>query len=478
MQTDIGVVTAQPQPAGSKSLLRSLFEAIRGSSSRDYTSGSIDRAIFMLSVPMVLEMCMESLFGVVDIFWVAKLGKDAMTAAALTEATLAILFAVAMGLSMGTTAIVARRTGEKRPEEVGVAAVQGILAAVAVSVVVGVLGYLFAAQILELMGASPAVVEQGQSYTRTIYGGTVTIMLLFLLNAVFRGSGDASTAMRSLWLANGINIVLNPLLIFGIGPFPAMGVTGSAMGTNIGRGVGVLFQLFILFQGRGRVKIGAGQLRLDLEVMGRLLKLSLGAFVQYLIPTGSWTALVRMAATFGSGSVAGYSLAVRILIFAVLPSWGMSNAAATLVGQNLGAGKPERAEQSAWRTAFCNMVFLGIVGVLFLVFAPLIVGWFVYDEEVKAVAITGLRLFAAGNIFYAYGMVLAQSFGGAGDTRTPTLINFFCYWMFQIPLAYALAFPLGLKTTGVLLAVPIAESALAAISIVLFRRGTWKLKKV
>ena len=477
MQTEIGVAV-QPQPEGSKSLFSSLVEAIRGSSSRDYTAGSIDRAIFMLSVPMVLEMCMESLFGVVDIFFVAKLGKDAMSAAALTEATLMILFAVAMGLSMGTSAIVARRTGEKRPEEASVAAVQGILAAVAVSVIVGILGLLYAPRILELMGASAQVIEHGQGFTRTIYGGSATILLLFLLNAVFRGSGDAATAMRSLWLANAINIVLNPLLIFGIGPFPAMGVTGSAVGTTIGRGAGVLYQLFILFQGRGRIKIGAGQFRLDPAVMGRLLKLSLGGFLQYLIPTGSWTALVRMTATFGSASVAGYSLAVRILIFAVLPSWGMSNAAATLVGQNLGAGKPDRAEASAWRAGFCNMVFLGIVGALFLIFAPLLVGWFVQDAEVKPIAITALRLFAAGNVFYAYGMVLAQSFSGAGDTRTPTYINFFCYWMFQIPLAYILAFKFGLETTGVLLAVPIAESALAATSIVLFRRGKWKLKEV
>lgn len=477
MQTEIGVAP-QPQPEGSKSLWKSLVEAIRGSAGRDYTTGSIDRAIFMLSVPMVLEMCMESLFGVVDIFWVAKLGKDAMTAAALTEATLAILFAVAMGLSIGTTAIVARRTGEKRPEQASVAAVQGILAATAVSVIVGILGFFYAPHILQLMGASAHVVEQGQGFTRTIYGGSATILLLFLLNAVFRGSGDPATAMRSLWLANAINIVLNPLLIFGIGPFPAMGVTGSAVGTTIGRGVGVLYQLYILYGGQGRIKISAGQFRLDTEVMGRLLKLSLGAFLQYLIPTGSWTALVRMTATFGSASVAGYSLAVRILIFALLPSWGMSNAAATLVGQNLGAGKPDRAEASAWRAGFFNMVFLGIVGAVFLIFAPSLVGWFVQDTEVQPIAITALRLFAAGNVFYAYGMVLAQSFSGAGDTQTPIYMNFFCYWMLQIPLAYVLAFKIGLETKGVLLAVPIAEAALAVTSIVLFRRGKWKLKEV
>ncbi|HEY3742767.1 MAG TPA: MATE family efflux transporter [Bryobacteraceae bacterium] len=478
MLTDIGQAVS-PQPAAEKtSWWGSLREAIRGSTSRDYTTGSIDRAIFMLSVPMVLEMCMESLFGIVDIFWVAKLGKEAMTAAALTEGTLAILFAVAMGLSMGTSAIVARRTGEKRPEEASVAAVQGMLAAAGVSLIVGILGWLYAANILQAMGASALVVERGQSYTRMIYGGSATILLLFLLNSVFRGSGDAATAMRSLWIANGINIILNPLLIFGVGPFPALGVLGSALGTTIGRGTGVLYQLFILSQGKGRVKIRPAQFRLDPKVMGRLLKLSLGGLIQYLIPTGSWTALVRMIATFGSASVAGYSLAIRILIFAILPSWGMSNAAATLVGQNLGAGKPERAEASAWRAGFCNMVFLGIVGAVFLIFAPLLVGWFVTDAGVKTIAITALRLFATGNLFYAYGMVLTQSFGGAGDTRTPTYINFFCYWTFQIPLAYLLAYKTGLGATGVLMAVPAAESALALVSIVLFRRGAWKLKQV
>lgn len=466
---------ALPETSG---LWASLKEAVRGSSHRDYTAGSLDRAIFMLSVPMVLEMCMESLFGVVDIFWVAKLGKEAMSAAALTEATLAIVFAVAMGLSMGTTAIVARRTGEKKMEDASVAAVQGILAAAGVSVIVALIGLMFAGQILAGMGASAEVVEKGQSFTRTIYGGSASIMLLFLLNAVFRGSGDAATAMRSLWLANAINIVLNPLLIFGVGPFPALGVTGSALGTTIGRGTGVVYQLYVLFRGQGRIRISRGQFRYDADVMKRLLRLSLGGLFQYIIPTGSWTMLVRMAAEFGSAAVAGYSLAVRILIFALLPSWGMSNAAATLVGQNLGAGKPDRAEQSAWRAGFFNMVFLGLVGAVFLLFAPWLIAWFVKDPEVQSVGVTALRLFATGNIFYAYGMVMAQSFGGAGDTKTPTYINLCCYWMFQLPLAYCLAFPAGLKTTGVLLAVPIAESALAATSILLFRRGKWKHQKV
>lgn len=432
----------------------------------------------MLAVPMVLEMCMESLFGVVDIFWVAKLGKYAMSAAALTEGALTMLFAVAMGLSMGVTAIVARRTGEKRPEGAGLAAVQGIIAAVAISVVVGVIGFYRADSILHLMGAAPEAIVQGAAYTRTIFTGCGSIMLLFLLNAVFRGSGDAATAMRSLWLANAINIVLNPLLIFGVGPFPRLGILGSALGTTIGRSVGVLYQCAALASGGARVHITRQLARFDAEVMKRLIALSTGAFFQYLIPTGSWTALVRMAAEFGAASVAGYALAVRILVFALLPSWGMANAAATLVGQNLGASKPERAEASAWRAGFSNFLFLGGVGLIFLAAAPWLTGLFVQDPEVQASAIRALRLFAAGNIFYGYGMVLTQSFGGAGDTRTPTLLNFVVYWLVQIPLAWVLAFRANLGMTGVLIAVPVAEGLLAAVSVYVFRQGRWKQARV
>ena len=461
-----------------QSLWSSLREAVAGSHGRDYTKGSIDRAIFMLSVPMVLEMCMESLFGIVDIFFVAKLGKEAMAAAALTESTLTILFAIAMGLSMGTTAIIARRIGEKNPEGAGVAAAQSLLAGIGISVAIGVIGAWQAPNLLRLMGAEPDVIRIGAGYTRTIYGGSATIFLLFLLNAVFRGSGDAAVAMRSLWLANGINILLNPLLIFGLGPFPELGVTGSAVGTTIGRGCGVLFQLYVLFYGNARVSLKMRDMRIVPDVMKKLVALSMGGMFQYIVPMGSWTALIRMAATFGTSAVAGYALAVRIIIFVILPSWGMSNAAATLVGQNLGAGEPQRAETSAWRAGFYNMLFLGSVGGGFIIWAPQLVALFVSDPAVISVAAAALRIFSAGNIFYAYGMVLTQSFNGAGDTFTPTMINLCCYWLFQIPLAYMLAFPLQIGFDGIFYAVPAAESALALLSMYMFRKGTWKLQKV
>lgn len=461
----------------SKGLWASFREAIAGSQ-RDYTEGSIARAIFMLSVPMVLEMCMESLFGIVDIFFVAKLGKNAMAAAALTESTLTILFAIAMGLSMGTTAIIARRIGEKDPESAGVAAAQALILGAAISLVIGFVGAWQAPNLLGAMGAEQDVIRIGSGYTRTIYGGSATIFLLFLLNAVFRGAGDAAVAMRSLWLSNGINILLNPLLIFGIGPFPELGVTGSAVGTTIGRGCGVLFQLYVLFYGEGRVRLTWRQMKVAPDVMKKLISLSIGGMFQYIVPMGSWTALIRMAATFGTAAVAGYALAVRVIVFAILPSWGMSNAAATLVGQNLGAGKPERAETSAWRAGVYNMVFLGAVGLLFLAIAPQIMSLFVSDPAVIPVAAAALRIFSAGNVFYAYGMVLTQAFNGAGDTYTPTMINLVCYWVLQIPLAYALAFPLQIGFNGIFYAVPIAESALALAAIFMFRKGKWKLQKV
>jgi putative MATE family efflux protein len=459
-------------------LWSSLREAIAGSHGRDYTKGGIDRAIFMLSVPMVLEMCMESLFGLVDIFFVAKLGKEAMAAAALTESTLTLLFAVAMGLSMGTTAIIARRIGEKNPEEAGVAAAQSLIAGTAISIVIGIVGAWQAPELLRLMGAEPEVIRTGTVYTRTIYGGSATIFLLFLLNAVFRGSGDAAVAMRSLWLANGINILLNPVLIFGLGPFPELGVAGSAVGTTIGRGCGVVYQLFILFSGTGRVSLRWTDMRLVPEVMKKLISLSVGGMFQYIVPMGSWTVLIRMAASFGTAAVAGYALAVRIIIFVLLPSWGMSNAAATLVGQNLGANEPRRAEDSAWRAGYFNMLFLGSVGAAFLIWAPQLVSLFVSDPLVIPVAAAALRIFSAGNIFYGYGMVLTQAFNGAGDTYTPTMINLLCYWVFQIPLAYVLAFPASIGFNGIFYAVPIAESALAFLSIWMFRKGAWKLQKV
>jgi len=454
-----------------------LREAIAGGQ-RDYTEGSISRAITLLAIPMVLEMAMESLFGIVDVFFVARLGADAVASVGLTESLLTPLFAVALGLSMGTTAIVARRTGEKRPEGAAVAAVQAILVGVAVSALLGVIGFLFAPKLLALMGANESIIRTGSGYSRTILGGCGTIFFLFLINAVFRGAGDASLAMRTLWLANLINILLNPCLILGLGPFPRLGVTGSAVGTTIGRGIGVLYQFWHLTAGAGRVHISRAQMRPDWKVMARLVRLSVGGMFQYFVAVASWIALVRMAATFGSAAIAGYTLAIRIVIFGILPSWGMSNAAATLVGQNLGAKKPERAEKSVWLSGFYNMCFLGCLGLVFVCFARPIVSLFTADSGVMEVATVMLRTVSCGYVFYAYGMVIVQSFNGAGDTNTPTIINLLCYWMWQIPLAYWLSFQAGLGVNGIFISIAVAESTLAVAGVLAFRRGRWKTIKV
>lgn len=459
------------------SLWSSLRQALAGAR-RDYTQGSISRAITLLAIPMVLEMAMESLFGIVDVFFVAHLGSDALATVALTESLIMPLFAVALGLSMGTTAIIARRIGEKDEGQASIAAVQSILLGLAVSAAVGVAGYLLAPKLLRAMGATESIIHIGQGYTRTILGGSATIFLLFLINAVFRGAGDPSIAMRSLWLANLINIVLNPCLILGLGPFPALGVTGSAIGTTIGRGTGVLYQLWCLRRGAGRIHIRREDIRVDWQVMWRLIRLSTGGTVQYFINVASWIALVRMAASFGSTAIAGYTLAVRIIIFGILPSWGMSNAAATLVGQNLGAKRPDRAEQSVWKAGFFNMCFLGGLGLIFIIFAPFIVRLFTNDPGVVAISATMLRTVSYGYVFYAYGMVIVQSFNGAGDTRTPTIINLFCYWLWQIPLAYLLAFHTSLGITGVFWAITVAESTMAVVGVLVFRRGKWRTVQV
>jgi putative MATE family efflux protein len=340
------------------------------------------------------------------------------------------------------------------------------------------LGYSLAPNLLRVMGGSEDVVQTGVGYTRMIFGGSATIFLLFLINAVFRGAGDAATAMRALWLANIVNIFLNPCLIFGIGPFPRLGVTGSAVGTTIGRGVGVLFQLWILTSGRSRLRVRAAQIRLDLAVMLRLVRLSLSAMFQYLVQMASWIGLVRIMASFGSAAVAANTLAIRIIVFAILPSWGMSNAAATLVGQNLGAGKPDRAERSAWLTGFYNMLFLGGIGLVFIAFADPLIGLFTHDPAVVPLAVSGLRLLSYGYVSYAYGMVMTAAFNGAGDTVTPTILNLVCFWVCQIPVAWFLAFHTSLGPRGVFLTVVISDSLLALLSILLFRRGTWKQTRV
>ncbi|HTS48597.1 MAG TPA: MATE family efflux transporter [Bryobacteraceae bacterium] len=451
----------------------SLREAVMGTS-QDFTEGSLGRAIVLLAVPMVLEMCMESLFGVVDVFWVAHLGADAITTVGLTETCMMVLYVIALGLSMGATALVARRVGEKDEAAAGLVAVQAIVVGLLIAGATALAGFASAPSLLRLMGGSEDVVRIGAGYTRMMFAGSATIFLLFLINAVFRGAGDAATAMRALWIANIVNIGLNPCLIFGVGPFPRLGVTGSAVGTTIGRGIGVLFQLWILTSARSRLVIGARQLRLDLAVMLRLVRLSLTAMFQYMVQMASWIGVVRIMAVFGSAAVAANTLAIRVIVFAILPSWGMSNAAATLVGQNLGAGKADRAEKAVWRTGFYNMLFLGGVGLIFIAFAEKIIALFTNDPAVVPLAVTGLRVLSYGYISYAYGMVVTAAFNGAGDTTTPTILNLFCFWVCQIPAAWLLAFHTSLGPRGVFFAVILGDTLLAITSILLFRRGRWK----
>jgi len=457
--------------------LKILRDAIRGSS-LDYTTAPIGRAIFMLAVPMMLEMVMESIFAVADIFWVARLGADAVATVGLTESMLTLIYTVAMGVSIGAMALVARRVGERDMDAAARAAVHAIALGVFISLLIGIVGARYASDLLALMGASPAVIAQGSTFTRIMLGGNVTVVLLFVINAVFRGAGDAAIAMRVLWFGNAINIVLGPLFIFGVGPFPELGVTGAAVATNIGRGTAVAYQLLTLARGRGRITLSRRQIGLDLRTMLSLLRLSGSAAFQVLIGMASYVGLVRIVATFGSTALAGYTIAIRLIIFALLPSWGISNAAATMVGQNLGARKPERAERAVWQSAFYNMLFLGSVGVVFLAFAPQIIALFSGDPAVHRYGVAGLRIVSAGFLFYAYGMVLTQSFNGAGDTWTPTVINLFVFWLFEIPLGYVLATRTGLGPLGVFTALAVSYSVLAVVSAIVFRRGKWKLKAV
>lgn len=460
-----------------RGLWRDIREAIAGSE-RDFTEGSIGRAILLLSIPMVLEMVMESVFAVVDIFFVSRLGADAVATVGLTESMLTIVYAIAIGLAMATTAMVARRIGEKDRENATIAAVQAIAVGLMVSLPFSVLGIFFAPNLLQWMGASASIVETGHWYTTIIFGSNAVIVLLFIINAVFRGAGDAAMAMRVLWLANLCNIVLDPCLIFGLGPFPELGIKGAAVATAIGRGIGVAFQFYGLLRPGRRISVARTHVRLNLAMMKRLLRVSLGGIGQFIIATSSWIGLVRIMAEFGSEALAGYTIAVRIIIFSLLPSWGMSNAAATLVGQNLGAKQPERAEKSVWMSAFINMLFLGAVGVTFFTFAETIVRFFTEERAVVSIAATCLRTVSLGYPIYAYGMVMINAFNGAGDTTTPTIMNFFCFWLFEIPLAYILAMSLGFEERGVFLAIVFAESILGIIGMILFRRGSWKLREV
>jgi putative MATE family efflux protein len=463
--------------AAQPSLWSSVREALRGTH-QDFTSVGLNRAILLLAIPMVLEMVLESLFAVVDVFFVGRLGADAIATVGLTESLLSLVFAVGLGLSLSTTAMVARRIGEKDPEDAAVAGVQAIVLGLFTSLVIGIPCFFYAPELLALMGASPEVIRVGTGYARIALGGSGAILMLFLNNAIFRGAGDAAIAMRLLWVSNVLNLVLDPCLIFGLGPFPKLGVTGAALATFTGRSIGVLYQFYRLLRGTERIRILRRQLRVEWKVLFRLVKVSLTGILQFIIAHTSWIGLVRIVSVFGSAALAGYTIAIRILIFIILPSWGLSNAAATLVGQNLGAKQPARAEKSVWQTGFYNMIFLGSVGVFFLVFASPVIRLFTHDPTVVPLAVSALRLLSCGNIGYAYGMVMLQAFNGAGDTVTPTFVNLFGFWCFEIPLAYALALPGGMGLNGVSLAIVAAEAAVAVAGILLFRRGRWKLQKI
>ena len=464
-------------PEDSQGLWADIKEAVRGSH-HTYTTGPIGRAILLLAIPMVLEMIMESVFAVVDIFWVSHLGTDAAATVGLTESLLTIIYALAIGLSIGAMAMVARRIGEQNPDGAARAAVQAIALALLVSITIGIIATPLAPRLLTLMGGSPWVVEHGVGFTRVMLACNFTVVILFMVNAIFRGAGDAAIAMRTLWIANWINIALGPCLIFGLGPFPKLGIVGAAIATNIGRGTGALIALIKLFRGGGRFEISRRHLRIEPAIMVRLVRLSSTATFQVFIGMASWIGLVRIISSFGSNAVAGYTFGIRVILFALLPSWGMANAAATMVGQALGAKDPDRAEKAVWRAGFYNMIFLGIIGLLFILFAPQIIWFYTSDPDVARYGVDCLRIVAYGFLFYAYGMVLGQSFNGAGDTWTPTILNLFVFWLWEIPLAYVLSVVLEMGPRGVFFAITIAFSTLAVASALVFRRGKWKAKVV
>lgn len=466
-------------PVAPPSLWRAVRTAIAGGHpDYDYTSGPIGRAVLLLAVPMVLEMLMESVFAVADVFYVSRLGAEAVAVVGLTESLLTVIYTVAIGLSIGATATVARRIGERNADGAAHAAAQGMMLGLAMSLLIGVAGVLLAPQLLRGMGASAAVVESGTSYARVMFGGNASILMLFLVNAILRGSGNPAAAMRTLWLANGINIVLAPALIFGPGPLPALGVTGAAIATTIGRGVGVAYAYRQLVRPGGRVPLAARHWAIDPRLMHAMIRLSGAGTLQGLISTASWIGLVRIMAGFGSAALAGYTIAIRIVLFALLPSWGMSNAAATMVGQALGAGKPDRAERAVWIAGRYNALVLGVVGVIFVAFAPLMAGIFADGGDVHRYASDGLRLIALGFVFYGFGMVFTQALNGAGDSWTPTWLNFAMFWVLEIPLAWLLARPLGLGPNGVFVSVAVAFSLLAVAAGLIFRRGAWKVARV
>ncbi len=447
--------------------------AITGKES-NFTSGSIRKAVFMLSIPMILEMMMESIFAIVDIAYVSRVSVNAVATIGLTESVITLVYALAIGLSMAATAVVARRVGEKNLKGAREAATQAIFLGILIAVVIGVIGLIYAKEILALMGGESDLIAEGYGYTQWLLGGNITIVLLFLINAIFRGAGDASVAMWTLVLSNGLNIILDPIFIFGWGPVPEYGVMGAAIATNIGRGTAVVFQLMILFFGWSQIKLNLKDLVLRIGVMVNLIKVSIGGIAQFLIGTSSWVFLMRLMSEFGSEVLAGYTIAIRVMMFTFMPAWGMSNAAATLVGQNLGAKQPERAEKSVWITGKYNAIFMLSVSVIYLLFAEQIIRLFTGVENVVSNGALCLQIVASGYLFYAYGMVISQAFNGAGDTKTPTKINLIAFWVFQLPFAYLAAITFELGALGVFLAITLAEVLLSIIAIWWFRKGLWK----
>mgnify|MGYP006291814531 CR=1 FL=1 len=460
-----------------KNFYKDLNEAISGTD-QDFTKGSLRRAIFLLSIPMVLEMIMESIFAIVDIFFVSKLGAEAVATVGLTESLLTIVYALGIGFAMGATALVSRRIGEGDANAAATSGFQAILVGLILSMLISLTGIFFSKDLLELMGASETIIDRYSGYLSIMMGTNAVIMLLFINNAIFRSSGDAVTAMRVLWFANILNIVLDPCLIFGLGPFPELGIEGAAIATSIGRGLAVIVQFYLLFKGSSRIRLNRENFRIIPKVMGRLIRLASGNIGQYLIATASWIGMVRIISIFGSEVLAGYTIAIRIIIFALLPTIGISHAAATLVGQNLGAGEPDRAEKSVWSTGRINMIVLGLIGLVLVIMPGSFIRMFIQDPEVIIYGAACLRIISYGFLFYGFGMVLVNSFNGAGDTVTPVWINLICFWIIEIPLAYYLAIHTGFNEKGVYFSIVIAETLMTLMAFMIFRRGKWKLKQV
>jgi putative MATE family efflux protein len=454
-----------------------ILESVKGTD-KDFTTIPVGKAILLLAVPMVLEMIMESLFAIVDIFFISRLGSEAIATVGVTESLMTLIYAIGMGFGLGTTAIIARRIGQKNFIQAGFAGMHALMLGLLASVIFAVPGILYAPEILRLMGSSESIVQTGVNYTTIMFGSNLIIMLLFINNAILRSAGDAAMAMKTLWLANGINIVLDPFLIFGLGAFPGLGVTGAAIATTTGRSIGVIFQFFILFKGTHRIRLFIKDISIDFRLIRSILKLSMGGIGQSLIATTSWIGLYWILGRFGDKVFAGYTVAIRIVLFSLLPAWGISNAAATLVGQNLGAERSDRAERSVWITSLVNVGYLLLAGSSFVLFPDFFIGLFGVDDQVLKIGTEALKVISYGYIFYGLGMVMTQALNGAGDTYTPTLLNFICFWLIELPLAYVLSMHFNMHEKGVFLSVLIAESILGVLAVLFFRKGKWKLNRV